>query len=103
MSLLINLKKLGVNTTVLATSISLVACGGGGSDGYYDQGNVKTPNNGNESLDNSVKEATGVSQSLSKSALNVNGDELTITAKAVDKDGGGVAGKTIVLNIADYA
>ena len=42
MTLLINLKKLGVNTTLLATSISLVACGGGGSDGYYnsDSGNA---------------------------------------------------------------
>ncbi|QZM11623.1 hypothetical protein ABVS_0913 [Acinetobacter lwoffii] len=29
MSFLISLKNLGVNATVLATSISLVACGGG--------------------------------------------------------------------------
>ena len=35
MTYFINLKKLGVKSTVLASSIALVACGGGGSDGYY--------------------------------------------------------------------
>jgi hypothetical protein len=34
---LIKLKKLGVNITLLTSSIVLVACGGGGSDGYFNQ------------------------------------------------------------------
>lgn len=95
-------KRLGVNLTVLATSISLAACGGGGSEGYYGNNNsggtggTIDPNTGKE-----VKEATGIALTLSKDQLNNKGDELTITAKAVDKDGGGVAGKKINLNIAN--
>ena len=61
MTIFSNLKKLGVNSTVLATSIALVACGGGGSDGYYNNDNSSSNggNNstGNESTDNSAEVA----------------------------------------------
>lgn len=96
------IKKLGIHSTVVLTSLSLAACGGGGSGGYYGNNNTNT-NNGNENTGGQVaKEATGVVLSVSKNELNVKGDEVTVTAKAVDKDGGGVVGKVIVLNIADY-
>ena len=106
MSYLVNLKKIGAKATVLTSSIALVACGGGGG-GYYDDKNSNsgnTGNNGNNSgAENQTKEATGITLSLDKNELNVKGDEVTIIVKAVDKDGGGVAGKILVLNIADYA
>ena len=95
-------KRLGVNLTVLATSISLAACGGGGSEGFFASNNTNpgggttTPGTGTQ-----VNEATGIALTLSKDQLNSKGDELTVTAKAVDKDGGGVAGKKINLNIAN--
>lgn len=95
-------KRLGVNLTVLATSISLAACGGGGSEGFFANNNTNpgggttTPGTGTQ-----VNEATGIALTLSKDQLNSKGDELTVTAKAVDKDGGGVAGKKINLNIAN--
>ena len=104
MTYLTNLKKLGVKSTVLVSSVALVACGGGGSDGYYGDNNSNNNQNGNGSnVDTEKKEATGITLTVNKNELNVKGDEVSITAKAVDKDGGGVAGKTIILNIADFA
>jgi hypothetical protein len=92
-------KKIGVNTTVLATSVALVACGGGGG-GYYGNTNSNT-NTGNPSNPSTTKEVAGVSIQLSKGTLKVQGDELIVTAKALDKDSGGVAGAKINLNIKD--
>lgn len=94
------LKKIGVNTTVLATSVALVACGGGGGGGYYGNTNSNT-NTGNPSNPSTTKEVAGVSIQLSKGTLKVQGDELIVTAKALDKDSGGVAGAKINLNIKD--
>ncbi|ENX64663.1 MULTISPECIES: beta strand repeat-containing protein [Acinetobacter] len=96
------LKKIGVNTTVLATSVALVACGGGGG-GYYGNTGSSTDsgNSGNPSTPTTTKEVAGVTLQLSKGTLKVQGDELVITAKAVDKDSGGVAGAKINLNIKD--
>ena len=100
MAYLKNLKKIGVNTTVLTTSLALAACGGGG--GYYGDTNSNTnTNNPNDS--GTVKEVAGVTIQLSKSTLKATGDTVEIIAKAVDKDGGGVSGKEINLNIKDSA
>ena len=111
MGFLINLKKLGVNTTVLATSISLVACGGGGSDGYYDQGN-KSPNTdgsngeGNESTDNTAQ----VPESLNVELQNQNGQSIVqvidnstvqIAVQVLNVDKGGISGKNVHLSIND--
>ncbi|MFW1840081.1 hypothetical protein ACG9XS_16245 [Acinetobacter gyllenbergii] len=93
------LKKIGVNTTVLATSVALVACGGGGG-GYYGTTESGTDTS-NPSTPTTKKEVAGVTLQLSKSTLKVEGDELVITAKAIDKDSGGVAGAKINLNIKD--
>ena len=92
------LKKIGVNTTVLATSVALVACGGGG--GYYGNTSSNTDTS-NPSTPSTTKEVAGVSIQLSKGTLKVQGDELIVTAKALDKDSGGVAGAKINLNIKD--
>lgn len=102
MAYLKNLKKIGVNTTVLTTSLALAACGGGG--GYYGDTNSNTNTNTNNPNDSgTVKEVAGVTIQLSKSTLKATGDTVEIIAKAVDKDGGGVSGKEINLNIKDSA
>lgn len=92
-----------VSTSALA--VLLASCGGG--EGYYsdkDSNSGNTGSSGNNSgTENQTKEATGITLNLDKNELNVKGDEVTIIVKAVDKDGGGVAGKIVVLNIADYA
>ncbi|MCO8095189.1 hypothetical protein [Acinetobacter lwoffii] len=113
MSLFINLKKLGVNTTILATSISLVACGGGGSDGYYDNGSSggnaggenSTGNNGSQT---ELKEVAALiigsfdEKNNVKTNITRKGDTLIVKLQAVDKDGGGIAGREVKLSIKDF-
>ena len=112
MSLFINLKKLGVNTTVLATSISLVACGGGGSDGYYDKGNNSQPGTGgssgegNESTDNSAQIPESLNIALQdqngQSAIQiVDNSVIQIAVQVLNADKGGVSGKNVRLSIED--
>jgi hypothetical protein len=113
MSLFINLKKLGVNTTVLATSISLVACGGGGSDGYYNNGSSSgNPGGGNTSGENGnqveLKEVAALvigsfdDKNNVKTNITRKGDTLIVKLQAVDKDGGGIAGREVKLSIKDF-
>jgi len=113
MSLFINLKKLGASTTVLATSISLVACGGGGSDGYYNQNSGTTPNNGgnnssgNDSTDNSTQIAETINfidlKDISGHVIVNANDNSTVqfTVKVLNKDSGGIADKDVRLTISD--
>ncbi len=112
MTYLINLKKLGAKSTVLASSIALVACGGGGSDGYYNQGGSNPPSDGNstgnenESTDNS----TQVPESLNISLKDNNGQSVVqvidnstvqVAVQVLNADKGGVSGKQVRLSIND--
>lgn len=112
MGFLINLKKLGVSTTVLATSISLVACGGGGSDGYYDQGssnsNTGGSNNGNEN--GSVTDNSTVAESLNIKLQDASGAVISkvqdnsvilVAVQVLNADKGGIANKDVRLSIND--
>lgn len=110
MSLFINLKKLGVNTTVLATSISLVACGGGGSDGYYNNGSPSGNTGEGNTSDNNQSETdtSKVANSLSISLQDIEGkplqiaqdnSQVKIAVKVLNIDKGGIAGKDVRLSI----
>lgn len=110
MSLFINLKKLGVNTTVLATSISLVACGGGGSDGYYNNGSSSGNTEGENTSDNNQSETdtSKVPNSLNITLQDLDGNALQlaqdnsqvrVAVKVLNIDKGGIAGKDIRLSI----
>ena len=112
MSLFINLKKLGVNTTVLATSISLVACGGGGSDGYYNNDNNSQPNTGgnngggNESTDNTAQVPESLNISLQDSSGQnivqvVDNSTVQIAVQVLNADKGGISSKNVRLAIND--
>lgn len=111
MSLFINLKKLGVNTTILATSISLVACGGGGSDGYYNNGSSSGNTEGGNTNDNnqSETETSNVATHLTRALQNASVQEIQLApdnskvylaVKALNADNGGIANKNIRLTIA---
>lgn len=111
MGFLINLKKLGVNTTVLATSISLVACGGGGSDGYYNNGSSSGNTEGGNTNDNNQSETdtSNVATHLTRALQNASGQEIQLApddskvylaVKALNADNGGIANKNIRLTIA---
>lgn len=112
MTYFINLKKLGVKSTVLASSIALVACGGGGSDGFYNQGGSNPPSNGNstgnenESTDNSNQ----IPESLNISLKDNNGQSVVqvidnstvqVAVQVLNADKGGVSGKEVRLSIND--
>ena len=109
MTYLSNLKKLGVKSTVLASSLALVACGGGGSDGYFeDNTNNNTGNgsNGNGSTTDTktVVESLGISLQDAEAKPIINAQDNTkvlIPVQALNSDKGGVAGKIINLSIAD--
>lgn len=102
------MKKFGVNSTLLLTSLSLVACGGGGSEGYYNNegSNNNTDNSGNESeTDTSL-----VAESLTVSLRDLDGNviqqaqdatKVQFAVKVLNADKGGIAEQNVVLNISD--
>ncbi len=110
MAYLKNLKKIGVNATVLATSLALVACGGG--DGYYgNNNNSSNNNNGNNTGGNqSETDTTKVAQSLTVTLQDAEGktlqtaqdnSQVKVAIKVLNADKGGIAGKDIRLSIND--
>lgn len=113
MTIFSNLKKLGVNSTILATSIALVACGGGGSDGYYNKDeNGSNDGGGNGSSDNESTDNTDqIAESLNVVDLKdaagniiVNANDSSVvkfTVQVLNSDKGGIANKDIRLSIAD--
>lgn len=110
MTYFINLKKLGVKSTVLASSIALVACGGGGSDGYYNKDNSSTTNPPNSGGDNtSTTDTSQVATHLTRDLQSASSQEIQfapdnskvyLAVKALNEDNGGIANKNIRLSIA---
>lgn len=106
MTLLTNFKKIGVNSALLLTSVTLVACGGGGSDGYFEQPGSGS-GSGNESNDNSAT----IPDSIEVLAYaDANGTEIVqvgdssvvqFKVKVLNKDKGGVESKNVNLVIKD--
>ena len=112
MTIFSNLKKLGVNSTVLATSIALVACGGGGSDGYFNNDDNSSNSggdnsSGNESTDNSAQIAESLNVLELKDAAgntitNANDNSVVkFSVQVLNSDKGGIANKAVRLSISD--
>ena len=109
MAYLKNLKKIGVNTTVLTTSLALAACGGGGGGYYGNNNNSSNNNNGNNTGGNqSETDTTKVAQSLTVTLQDAEGktlqtaqdnSQVKVAIKVLNSDKGGVAGKDIRLSI----
>ena len=109
MAYLKNLKKIGVNTTVLTTSLALAACGGGGY--YGNNNNSSNNNNGNNTGGNqSETDTTKVAQSLTVTLQDAEGktlqtaqdnSQVKVAIKVLNADKGGIAGKDIRLSIND--
>ncbi|WP_318342408.1 hypothetical protein [Acinetobacter sp. 16] len=108
MAYLKNLKKIGVNTTVLATSLALGACGGGG--GYYGNNDSSNNNQNNTGGNQSETDTTKVAQSLTVTLQDAEGktlqtaqdnSQVKVAIKVLNADKGGIAGKDIRLSITD--
>lgn len=110
MTLLHCLKTFGVRTTVLTSSLALVACGGGGSDGYYEDNN-KNPENSSGTGDNSSETDTSqVAEQLKITLQDISGQEIVqakdrskvqVAVKVLNSDKGGIQGKNVRLSIQD--
>lgn len=112
MTYLINLKKLGVNSTLLATSVALVACGGGGGGGYYgNSGSNNTNEGGSNSGNNASTDSSKVAESVKvldlkdasdKTIVNANDNSVVkFSVQVLNKDQGGIADKDVRLSIVD--
>ena len=109
MTYFINLKKLGVKSTVLASSIALVACGGGGYyDDTVDSSDPNPPNSGGDNT--STTDTSQVATHLNPALQNASGQEIQLApdnskvylaVKALNADNGGIANKNIRLSIAE--
>ena len=106
---LTNLKKLGAKSTILLSSVALVACGGGGSDGYYGDQNGNNSNN-NTGGNNSSSDSSTVAESLNVSLTDAEGasivqaqdnSKVLVAVQVLNADKGGIAGKQVKLSIAD--
>lgn len=106
----INLKKLGVNSTLLATSLALVACGGGGG-GYYDNSGGNSTGNGSNNGNNSSSDTSKIAESIKVLDLKDASNNIVVSAndnsvvkfsvQVLNKDSGGIADKDVTLSITD--
>ena len=94
----------GLKLSTVALAVLLASCGGGGSEGYFnEQGSGSTIGNGNGSGSGSEVTAPELSEKSfieidsSQPTLNINGDKASITIRLTDKNGGGVASKPVTL------
>lgn len=111
MTYLINLKKLGVNSTLLATSVALVACGGGGGGYYGNNSSNNTSGSGSDSGNNSSTDSSKVAESIKVLDLKDTSNNVIVNAndnstvkfsiQVLNKDSGGIADKDVTLSITD--
>ncbi len=94
--------KNGLQLTALVTALALAGCGGGGSSSTSVALAGNSTTLGGSTAISKVS-AYHLAISSTKTYLNVNGDTATITVKAIDTNGGGVSGQSVVLAIADSA
>ena len=101
------LKKIGVNFTVLASSIALAACGGGGGGYYGDNntgGNTGNGENGSTTDTKKVVESLVVTQQDADAKpiqIAYDNSKVFISVQALNSDKGGVAAKLVNLSIVD--
>ncbi|MEQ1370354.1 Ig-like domain-containing protein [Acinetobacter schindleri] len=98
-------KQLGIKLSALTLALVLAGCGGGGSDGYYNNSN-STPENSNVPKDETevpLSEQSFIQIESSQPTLDINGDNASITIRLSDKNGGGVANKPVTLVLDENA
>lgn len=92
-------KNIGLKFTAITLAVLLASCGGGGSEGYYNQSNSgSNSGNGSENgIDTVLSEKSFVEIDSSQPTLNINSDQASITVRLSDKNGGGIANKPVTL------
>ncbi len=96
------IKKVGTHLTVLSTALALAGCGGG-SSGINNAVMQPLPGTNTGTGTGTNSSQYRVDLTADKTYLNVNGDTATITVRAIDSNGGGVADQTVTLAVANSA
>lgn len=97
-------KNVGLKLSTVALAVLLASCGGGGSEGYFN--NEGSSNTGNGNINNGGNTETSVTVSalkieLDKLSMAATNGQLTVTVRALDENKGGVANADITLMIVD--
>ena len=96
-------KNVGLKLSTVALAVVLASCGGGGSEGYYNQGgssnNSGNGNNGGNTGTSATVSALKIE--LDKLSMAATNGQLTVTVRALDENKGGVANADITLMIVD--
>ena len=94
-------KEISLKFSAMALAVLLAGCGGGGSDGYYNNDLPNSENIGgeNSNTDTNVllSEKSFIQIESSQPTLDINGDQANITIRLTDKNGGGVPNKSVEL------
>ena len=92
-------KLTSLKLSTIALSILLASCGGGGSDGYFNQGDTVNNGNGNNSNNGGDTTTPPVEETkdlyanfkASKTAMLLSGDTIVLTVQVLDSETGGAA------------
>jgi len=98
-------KNVGLKLSTVALAVLLASCGGGGSEGYFNnEGSSSNSGNGNTNNGGTVGASATVSAlkiELDKLSMAATNGQLTVTVRALDENKGGVANADITLMIVD--
>ena len=97
-------KNTGLKFTAMALAVLLASCGGGGSEGYFNNENASnnTGNGNNNSGDTSTSSTVSALKiELDKLSMAATNGQLTVTVRALDDNKGGVVNADITLMIVD--
>lgn len=97
-------KQIGLKLSAVALAVLLASCGGGGSEGYYNSdssNNSGSTGNGSDTGNGQgntvISEKYFLEIQASKPTVDINGDEIDVTLRLVDANGGGVNAKALSL------
>ena len=106
-------KQISLKLSTVALAVLLASCGGGGSDGYFNEKDNSQGNGNGNSADgnNSTDNTAQIAESLNvldlkdaegKVIVNANDSSVVqFTVQVLNKDNGGVAEKDVILSIKD--
>ena len=96
-------KNVGLKLSTVALAVVLASCGGGGSEGYYNQeGSSNNSGNGNNGGNTGTSTAVSALKiELDKLSMAAMNGQLTVTVRALDENKGGIANADITLMIVD--
>lgn len=100
---LMNNKQISLKLSTIALCVLLASCGGGGSDGYYNNGNSSGTSTGTSTDSNTTTSSTvtALKIELDKLSMAATNGQLTVTVRALDENKGGVANADVTLAIVD--